>query len=66
MEKTKIIFGKRTLPSGIPKVKVKTFSKDNSWINEMKFVFNNLNNKNIKKINYEGLSTLKIINLLKK
>lgn len=66
-KKQKIIFGKRTLPSGIPKVKVKTFSKDNSWINEMMFVFNNLNNKKLlKKINYEGLSTLKIINLLKK
>ncbi|OUV60993.1 MAG: hypothetical protein CBC82_07605 [Cellvibrionales bacterium TMED122] len=65
--KQKIILGKRTLPSGSPKIKVKTFSKDNSWMNEMKFVFKNLNNKKLlKKINNEGLNTLKIINLLKK
>lgn len=59
-----VTFAKRKFPSGIPKMKVWNYTKDNSFINEMKFMLNTIkSNKFYKKINNEGYQTL---NCLKK
>ena len=66
MEQTKNNIRKKNFSKWSSKLRVKTFSKDNSWINEMRFIFKNLHNKKLlKRVNNEGLNTLKIINLLK-
>ena len=62
-------YEKRIFPSGKPKVTLKKFNNDFSFKNELNVLLNNINNSNllnIKKINYESLNTLKILNLLNK
>tara|TARA_B100001057_G_C22839211_1_gene946400 strand:- start:428 stop:1384 length:957 start_codon:yes stop_codon:yes gene_type:complete len=61
----KVTFGIRKLPDGKPDNKQWYFKKDNSWKNELMFVFNAINNKkNYKKINLEGIETINIIKKL--
>lgn len=59
----KIIFGKRTYPSGIPKIKEWIFKVDNSWKNELLLVIKKIREKRIdyKLLNIEGYDTLKLI-----
>ncbi len=58
----KITLGVRNFPDGPPKIKNWYFRKDNSWKNELIFVFNQINKKsNYKKINNESIDTINII-----
>lgn len=58
----KVTLGVRNFPDGKPKIKNWFFNEDNSWKNELIFVFNAINNKkNYKKINLESLNTINII-----
>ncbi len=61
----KVTLGIRKLPDGKPNIKQWYFKKDNSWKNELMFVFNAINNKkNYKKINFESIDTANIIKKL--
>ncbi len=66
-----VIYEKRVLPSGNPKVKIKKFKNDLSFKNELYFLLKTIRNmkniiyKDIKKINYESYYTLKNSTLLK-
>ncbi len=69
--KQTVICEKRVLPSGNPKIKVKTFKNDLSFKNELHSLLetirnvNDINHQVIKKINYESYYTLKNSILLK-
>lgn len=57
-----VSLGKRTLPSGPPRIKIWKYKNDNSFKNEIKFILNNIKlNKFSKKINNEGYETLKCL-----
>lgn len=61
----KVTLGIRKFPDGKPVIKQWYFKKDNSWKNELMFVFNAINNnKNYKRINLESLETVNIIKKL--
>ena len=61
-KKEKVTFGLRNFPDGKPKIKNWFFKVDNSWKNELLFVFNQLSiKKNYKIINQECISTINII-----
>lgn len=58
----KVTLGVRIFPDGKPKIKNWFFRKDNSWKNELIFVFNQLGIKNYyKKMNEESINTINII-----
>ena len=59
----KVTLGIRNLPDGKPKIKNWLFRLDNSWKNELIFVFNQLLKKknDYKKINSESIDTINII-----
>jgi predicted dehydrogenase len=59
-----VILGIRKYPDGEPKLKEWLFKVDNSWKNELLFVFSKIikKNKNYIKINEESINTIKIIN----
>ncbi len=61
----KVSLGIRRYPDGKPNIKEWFFKKDNSWKNELLFVFKALTKK---KINYKelNLESLKTINIIKK
>ncbi len=63
----KVSLGLRKYPSGIPKIKEWSFKKDNSWKNELVFVFEKILSKNFNyfPINKEGYNTLKLIKKIK-
>ena len=61
----RVILGIRKYPDGKPRLKEWFFKVDNSWKNELMFVFNAINNKkNYKKINFESIDTANIIKKL--
>ena len=62
----KVSFGARKLPDGKPTIKEWIFKKDNSWKNELLFVFNEIikNKNNFKKFNLESYKTINIIKKL--
>ena len=59
----KVNLGIRKFPDGKPKIKKWNFKKDNSWKNELLFLFNVILNKKIdyKKINLESIQTIDTI-----
>ena len=61
----RVYLGLRKYPDGKPLIKQWNYKIDNSWKNELEYLFNNfkINKKNINKINLECLET---INLIKK
>jgi len=60
---TQIVYlGKRTFPSGLPRIKIWKYKTDNSFKNEIKYILNNIRlNKFSKKIINEGYETLKCL-----
>jgi len=58
-----VTLGIRKYPDGKPKLKEWFFKEDNSWKNELLFVFKQIikKNKNYTKINEESINTIKII-----
>ena len=63
--KQTVTFSNRVYPSGKPKKKVWSYTKDRSWLNEWNFFKNCITKKNFKDIN-EGWSSMKIIDKIKK
>ena len=63
-----VLVGIRKYPDGIPKIKRWIYKTDNSWKNELEYIFNNIYNKrnNFYLINKEAYDTLKISNNLSK
>lgn len=59
-----VILGIRKYPDGEPRLKEWFFKVDNSWKNELLFVFSKIikKNKNYIKINEESINTINIIN----
>ena len=59
----KVSLGIRKFPDGKPKIKNWNFKKDNSWKNELLFIFNSILNEKIdyKKINLESIQTINTI-----
>ena len=59
-----VTLGLRKYPDGKPKLKKWFFKIDNSWKNELLFVFNKIikKNRDYKKINNESINTIKTIN----
>jgi predicted dehydrogenase len=66
-----ILLEKRTLPSGLPKIKIKRFNVDLSFRKELEYLLKNISNikklklKKITELNYESFNTLKNSFLLK-
>ena len=59
----KVSLGIRKFPDGKPKIKNWNFKRDNSWKNELLFIFNSILNKKMdyKKINLESIQTINTI-----
>jgi len=67
--KQKLLLGLRKYPSGLPMIKTWNFKNDNSWKNELLFIFNAIVDNDFnkfKEINSESKNTLNLIKRINK